>query len=135
MYVGIAKLSLVIGDSHSLKEKRMVLRRIKDRVRERIGVMVNEVGEPEVLDHWQRAELGVAVVSGERAKALELIDSVVRVAMAAGGAEIVAIAKSVTTFDAPEAPLAVIDDRTGAGDKAVGSDDWIPEEWRDEAKS
>ena len=30
----MAKLSLVIDESHSLKEKRMVLRRIKDRVRE-----------------------------------------------------------------------------------------------------
>ncbi|MDB4953433.1 MAG: hypothetical protein JWO36_1002 [Myxococcales bacterium] len=135
MYVGIAKISLVIGDSHSLKEKRMVLRRIKDRVRERIGVMVNEVGEPEILDNWQRAELGVAVVSGERHKALELLDSVVRVAMSAGGAEIVAIAKDVTTFDAPPAPVAMVDDRTGAGDKAAGSDDWIPDEWREEAKS
>jgi uncharacterized protein YlxP (DUF503 family) len=113
----------------------MVLRRIKDRVRERIGVMVNEVGGPEVLDNWQRAELGVAVVSGERHKALELIDSVVRVAMSAGGAEIVAIAKDVTTFDAPPGPVALVDDRTGAGDKAVGGDDWIPEEWREEAKS
>jgi uncharacterized protein YlxP (DUF503 family) len=132
VYVGIAKLSLVIGDSHSLKEKRMVLRRIKDRVRDRIGVMINEVGD---LDNWQRSELGVAVVSGERSKALELIDSVVRVAMAAGGAEIVAIAKDVTTFDAPPGPVGVIDDRTGAGDKAVASDDWIPDEWRDEVES
>ena len=35
MYVGMAKLSVVIGQSHSLKEKRMVIRRMKDRVRER----------------------------------------------------------------------------------------------------
>jgi uncharacterized protein len=132
VYVGIAKISLVIGESHSLKEKRMVLRSIKDRVREKLGVIVNEVGE---LDNWQRAELGVAVVSGDRGKALALIDQVVRVAMSAGGGQIIAIAKDVTTFDAPAAPVAVIDDRTGAGDKAVGSDDWIPDEWRDEAKS
>ena len=66
MYVGIAKLSLVIGDAHSLKEKRMVLRPIKDRVRERLHVTVNEVGEH---DMWQRAELGCAVVErGPRAR-------------------------------------------------------------------
>ncbi len=34
MYVAVAKISLVLDNSHSLKEKRMVLRRIKDRVRE-----------------------------------------------------------------------------------------------------
>lgn len=141
MYVGIAKISLVIGDSHSLKEKRMVLRRIKDRVRERIGVVVNETGE---LDTWQRAELGASVVSNDRAKALDVIDQVVRVAMAAGGAEIVAIAKDAITFEAEPIPYTPIDDRTGSADKARGAhggadgddgDTWIPDEWRDEAKT
>lgn len=128
MYVGIVQLTLLIGESHSLKDKRMVLRRIKDRVREKLQVTVNEVGE---LDSWQRSELGCAVVSADRGKALALIDEVVRVAMGAGGAEIAAIAKDVVTFDAPAVPLATVDERTGAGDKAAGQDDWIPEEWRD----
>ena len=131
MYVGIAKLSLVIADAHSLKEKRMVLRRIKDRVRERLHVTINEVGE---LDTWQRAELGCAVVSVERGKALALIDDVVRMAMSAGGAQIAGIAKDAITFDAEAQPLADIDDRTGSGDKAQGGDDWIPDAWREEAK-
>jgi len=129
LYVGIAKLTVVIGDSHSLKEKRMVIRRIKDRVRERVGVVVNEVGE---LDNWQRAELGVSVVSGERRKALELLDEVIRVAQTASGGQIIAIAKDAITFEARPAPVAVVDDRTGSGDKAVASDDWIPDAWRDE---
>jgi hypothetical protein len=123
----VAKLSLVIGDAHSLKEKRMVLRPIKDRVRERLHVSMNEVGE---LDTWQRGELGCAVVSADRSKCLEMLDDVVRVAMSVGGAEIVGIAKDVTTFDAPSVPFTPVDDRTGSGDKAAGSDDWIPEEWK-----
>jgi uncharacterized protein YlxP (DUF503 family) len=131
VYVGIAQMTLLIGDAHSLKDKRMVLRRIKDRVRERVHVTVNEVGE---LDTWNRAELGCAVVNGDRGKALELIDEVVRVAMSAGGAQIAAIAKDVVTFDAAAVPLADIDDRTGAGDKAAAasSDDWVPEAWKHE---
>jgi uncharacterized protein YlxP (DUF503 family) len=162
----MAKISLVIADSHSLKEKRMVLRRIKDRVRERAGVVLNEVGDQDV---WQRAELGCAVASGDRGKALEVIDEVVRVAMSAGGAQIVAIAKDVTTFSpdprdfvsretasrsrraspagrrdplgenpegfaAESAPFTPIDDRTGTGDKAQGSDDFVPDEWRDQVE-
>jgi uncharacterized protein len=128
----MAKISLVIDQSHSLKEKRMVLRRIKDRVRERLSVTLNEVGE---LDTWQRAELGCAVASIDRAKALEVIDDIVRVALNAGGADIVAVAKTVVTFDAPSEPFAPVDDRTGSGDKAQGQGDaeWIPDEWREEA--
>ncbi len=131
MYVGMAKLSLVIGNAHSLKEKRMVIRRIKDRVRERVGVVVNEVGS---LDTWQRAELGCAVVSGERAKALELLDDVVRATMSASGGQVVAVAKAAWTFDVEPGPVAIVDDRTGSGDKALGQGDeaWVPDAWKDE---
>lgn len=128
MFVGSAKITLVIADSHSLKAKRMVLRRIKDRVRERVGVIVNEVGEQDI---WQRAELGCAVVSGDRQKAHDVLDEVMRVALEAGGAEIVAIAKDVQRFAAESQPFQPIDDRTGSGDKAQGDRDWIPEEWKD----
>ena len=131
MYVGIAKISLVLGESHSLKDKRMVLRRIKDRVRERIGVAVNEVG---AHDLWQRAELGCAVVSGERAKALAVLDDVIEVARASGGGEIAAIARDVQTFAAESVPYAPIDERTGAADKAQGQGDasWVPDAWRED---
>jgi uncharacterized protein YlxP (DUF503 family) len=131
MYVGVAKLSLAVPNAHSLKEKRMVIRRVKDRVRERIGVAINEVGE---LDVWQRAELGVAIPSADRGKALELIDQVVREVMNASGGQVVAVAKDAWTFDAEPAPMAVVDERTGSGDKAAGQGDagWIPDEWRDD---
>ena len=129
MYVGMAKIALALPNAHSLKEKRMVIRRVKDRVRERIGVAINEVG---ALDTWQRAELGCAVTSGDRAKALELVDQIVREVMSASGGQIVAVAKDAWTFDAEPAPVAIVDDRTGSGDKAAAGDDWIPDAWRDE---
>lgn len=113
----------------------MVLRRIKDRVREKVGVTINEVG---AQDQWQRAELGVAVASGDRRQALEILDQVVRVVMSASGGQLVGIAKDATTFDGPETTDLpadiVVDDRTGSGDKAVGQgdSDWVPEAWRDD---
>jgi uncharacterized protein YlxP (DUF503 family) len=140
----MARISLLLADAHSLKDKRMVIRRIKDRVRERLGVFVSEVGSSEIKDSWQRAELGVAVASSDRQKALALIDDVIRVAMAAGGAEITAVAKDAITFDAEAALIAIGttgatgttgglgNERTGSGDKAVGGDDWIPDAWREE---
>ena len=130
----MARITLLLADAHSLKDKRMVIRRIKDRVRERLGVFVNEVGSPEVKDAWRHGELGVAIASSDRQKAQALIDDVVRVAMSAGGAEIVAIARDVITFDAVAAPVSVTvnDERTGSGDKAVAGDDWVPAAWREE---
>lgn len=136
----MARISLLLADARSLKDKRMVIRRIKDRVRDRIGVFVNEVGSPDVRDSWRRGELGVAVASSDRQKALALIDEVVRIAMSAGGAEITAIAKDAVTFDAEAAPVAAVEgrlddhlrDRTGSGDKAVAGDDWVPAAWREE---
>ncbi len=137
MYVGVVRLTIVIDHSHSLKEKRMVIRRIKDRVRERVGVAINEVGEH---DRWQLAELGCAVMSGDRPKALEIIDEVVRVAAAAAtasGGAVTAIAKDAWTFAAPAAPVALADDRTGTGDKAAGAagEDWVPDAWKDDLDS
>jgi uncharacterized protein YlxP (DUF503 family) len=136
----MARISLMLTGAHSLKDKRMVIRRIKDRVRERLGIIMSEVGTPEVKDSWQRSELGVAVASGDRQKALEVIDGVIRVAMAAGGAEIIAVAKDSITFDAEASPFTIdpagldhAGDRTGSADKAVGGDDWVPDAWREDS--
>lgn len=131
MYVGIVKLVLAIPSAHSLKEKRMVLRRVKDRVRDRLRVAISEVGE---LDVWQRAELGCAIASADRSKTLELIDQVVREVMRASGGQVVAVAKDTWKFETEPVPAAAVDDRTGSGDKASGQGEpgWIPDEWRDD---
>jgi uncharacterized protein YlxP (DUF503 family) len=52
----------MVGESHSLKEKRMALRRIKDRVRNKFNCAIAEVGDE---DAWQATELGFVVVSNE----------------------------------------------------------------------
>ncbi|HZS39011.1 MAG TPA: DUF503 domain-containing protein [Polyangia bacterium] len=63
MVVGVCRVTLMISESHSLKEKRMVLRRIKDRVANKFNCAIAEVGD---ADNWQSAELGFAVVSNEQ---------------------------------------------------------------------
>ena len=61
MVVGLLTVELHVPGSRSLKEKRMVLRRIKDRLK-KFNVAVSEV---EHQDLWQRASIGVvsAVIS------------------------------------------------------------------------
>jgi uncharacterized protein len=75
MTVGIARLTLFIPDSHSLKEKRMVLRRVKDRTRGKFNVAIAEV---EDNDMWQRAVLGLAVVGNDGRFVESALDEVIR---------------------------------------------------------
>ena len=75
MTVGIARVTLFLGEAHSLKEKRMVLRRIKDLVRNKFNVSVAEVSEN---DRWQRAVLGLTLVGSDRKFAESSMDEVLR---------------------------------------------------------
>ena len=75
MHVLVFAVDLHLPACRSLKEKRAVLRPIVDGVRNRFGVSVAETNHQ---DQWQRAEVGVAVVSGSPKVATELVDDVER---------------------------------------------------------
>jgi hypothetical protein len=60
MPVGLLTLEIQIPYSHSLKEKRAVLLKVRDRLRQRFNVAVAEL---EHQDLWQRATLGVVSIS------------------------------------------------------------------------
>jgi uncharacterized protein YlxP (DUF503 family) len=73
MFVGIVRIELHIPAATSLKEKRSVVRGLKERIRHRVQAAVAEVDHQ---DLWQRATLGVAVVSGESRQIDELLQAV-----------------------------------------------------------
>jgi uncharacterized protein YlxP (DUF503 family) len=75
MVVGALSFELHLPDVHSLKEKRAVVRPIVDGARHRFGVSASEV---EHQDKWQRAGLGIAVVSSSEAHAREVLDAAER---------------------------------------------------------
>ena len=62
MVVGVCKVSLSIEGTATLKEKRAVLRHIKDKVENKFHCAIAEVGDQDLL---QSAEVGFAVVSNE----------------------------------------------------------------------
>ena len=59
MVIAVLSVELFIPYSQSLKDKRMVLRRVKDRL-QKFNVAVAEV---EHQDVWQRAGLGIVAIS------------------------------------------------------------------------
>ncbi len=73
MFVSVARVTLQIPESGSLKAKRQVVRRVSDRVKARFNVAVAEVEDNEV---WSRAVIALAVVSNERRHAVEQIDKI-----------------------------------------------------------
>ena len=63
MVVAVLSVELHLPYAQSLKEKRMVLRRVKDRL-QKFNVAVAEV---EHQDKWQRAGLGIVAISTDMA--------------------------------------------------------------------
>src|SRR5688500_18762234 len=73
MFVCVARLTLEIPASGSLKAKRQVLRRITDRVKARFNVSVAEVDDQ---DLWQKAKIALAVVGNEKRHVSEQMDKI-----------------------------------------------------------
>lgn len=86
MLVGLMTVELFIGGSSTLKDKRRVIKSIIDRTRSRFNVSISEVGNQ---DLWQRATLGVAVVSNEIAHVNQMLDTVIRTIEANGEADLI----------------------------------------------
>jgi uncharacterized protein YlxP (DUF503 family) len=74
MHIGICTLHLRLSESRSLKEKRRVVKSIKDRVRDKFNVSIAEIG---TLDKWQWATLGVACVSNDARFANSVLSNIV----------------------------------------------------------
>jgi uncharacterized protein YlxP (DUF503 family) len=70
MLVAVALLELHIEYAQSLKEKRMVVKSLKDKLRHRFEISVAEVG---LQDVHQRARLGLSFVTGSRDMAQSLL--------------------------------------------------------------
>ncbi len=63
MIVGTLRVELVVYEAMSLKDKRRVIKSLKDRLSNQHNVSVAEV---DALDSRQRAVLGIAMVTNER---------------------------------------------------------------------
>lgn len=98
MTVGIARITLFIAGSHSLKEKRMVIRRVKDLVRQKFNVSIAEVG---ANDLWQKAVLGITLCGNDGRFVESALDEVL--GFVRGKAEVTGEERELQTFN--ETPL------------------------------
>lgn len=75
MIVGVSQITLHLPGSHSLKDKRQVVKSLITRIRNQFEVAIAEV---DAQDRWQIAKLGVSCVSNSSQHADEVLGHVRR---------------------------------------------------------
>ncbi len=71
--IGVLTLELRLENSHSLKDKRHVVKSLRDRLRNKFNVSVAEI---DCQDLWQRAVVVAVTVSSDKVQAERILQSV-----------------------------------------------------------
>jgi uncharacterized protein YlxP (DUF503 family) len=85
--VGVLTLELHIEDARSLKDKRHVVKSLKDRLRGKFNVSVSEI---DFQDLWQRSVVAAVTVSTEQQHAEQVLHLVEKEAASLLGGMLVA---------------------------------------------
>ncbi|MCG7596111.1 DUF503 domain-containing protein [Mycobacterium sp. PSTR-4-N] len=96
MWIGWLEFDLLLGDVHSLKQKRSVVRPLIAELARRFAVSAAETGSQ---DLHRRAGVGVAVVSGDRAHVVAVLDAAERLVAARPEVELLSTRRSMRRSD------------------------------------
>jgi uncharacterized protein len=75
VWIGSLEFDLLLGDVHSLKQKRSVIRPVIAELQRRFAVSAAETG---TQDLHRRASIGIAVVSADRRHVVDVLDAAER---------------------------------------------------------
>ena len=70
--IGVLTLEIHVEDSHSLKDKRQVVKSLKDRLRQRFNVSAAEI---DFLDSWQSSVVAAVTVSRDQVHAQQVLQA------------------------------------------------------------
>jgi uncharacterized protein YlxP (DUF503 family) len=96
MWFGAIEFDILLGDVHSLKEKRSVVRPIIAEVHRRFELSVAEVG---YLDLHRRAAIGVALVAADGARVVDVLDRVERMIAERPEVELLSARRTIHSSD------------------------------------
>jgi uncharacterized protein YlxP (DUF503 family) len=91
MVIGVCSWDLSLPECRSLKEKRRVVKSLKERMQHRFRVSVAETNHQDV---WTRAQLTAALVSADRGQADSILDKMDRFVEGDGRALILGVERS-----------------------------------------
>lgn len=96
MWIGWLEFDLLLGDVHSLKEKRSVIRPIVSELQRRFAVSAAETG---ALDLHRRAGVGISVVAADRAHLVDVLDSAERLVASRPEVELLSVRRGLRRSD------------------------------------
>lgn len=96
MWVGWLEFDVLLSDVRSLKEKRSVVRPLVAELQRKFSVSAAETG---AQDLYRRAGIGVAVVSGQRGHAVDLLDAAERLVAAHPEFELLSVRRGLRRSD------------------------------------
>jgi len=95
MFVGVLRIVLQIPGARSLKDRRRVVKSVKDRTRAKLPVSIAEIGD---LERYQVATLGVAVVANDSARCSEVLSHAANLMSHVGDALVADVATEIVSF-------------------------------------
>lgn len=96
MWIGWLEFDILVGDVHSLKQKRSAVRPIIAELRRRFAVSAAETGS---LDLHRRAGVGVAVVAADRAHVVDVLDAAERLVAGRPEIELLSVRRDLRRSD------------------------------------
>lgn len=96
MWIGALEFDLLLGDVHSLKAKRSVVRPILAELKRKFDVSAAEVGS---LDLHRRAAIGVGLVGADRAHVSQVLDAAERLVAARPEVQLLAVRRQMLTAE------------------------------------
>lgn len=115
LFTGTLRVDLLLGDVHSLKSKRGIVRPIVAEIRRTFSVAVAETGRQ---DLYRRAELGVAVVAADAAHCVDVLDAVERLIAARPEIELLSTHRQLHNDEDEVTPVLEAEPRSDDGRSA-----------------
>lgn len=75
MIIGLLTIEFYIPYSHSLKEKRKTLNRIKDRLKKKFNVAFSEL---DYQNKWQRSKIGLVTLNTQKRMVDQIFQKIIR---------------------------------------------------------
>ena len=92
MWIGWLEFDLLLGDVHSLKQKRSVIRPVIAELRRKFDVSAAETGTREL---HRRAGIGIAVVAADRTHVVDVLDAAERLVAARPDLELLSVRRDL----------------------------------------